>query len=185
MKKVLFISTLFLASCFTSSKIIPLKGSYPSLPIVITTDKDFNTVWDKLIDLFAQKGIPIKLIDRSSGLILCERSLLKTTVEDKKGVLEDNTAWIVVPKEHNPALNRDIAITGSTSGVYSKKMIPNDVNGEWNVRVKSESGKTSINVNIVNVKFEDFGANGYSKLLNVSSYKSTGIFEKIISDEIK
>lgn len=180
-----FTTTMILSSCSYQGMPISLKGTYAKRPIQITSDKDFSTVWDKLIDLFAQKGLPIKIIDRSSGLIVCDRTLLKTTVENKNGELEDNEAWIVVPKVHDPGTNRDVAITGTTSGVYSKKMIPRDASGEWNVRVKSENGTTVINVNIVNVKVEDYTSNGYSKNIPVESYQSTGVFEKVIIDAIK
>lgn len=178
------ITSIVLSSCF-SSKIIPLKGKYPSLPIQVTTEKDFAFVWDKIIDLFAQRGLPIKIIDRSSGLIICDKTVLKTTIENSKGLLDDNEAWIVVPKTHDPGLNRDVAVSGSSSGVYSKKMLPNDVNGEWNVRVKSENGKTLVNVNIVNVRYEDYNGQGYSKNINIQSFASTGVFEKLILDSIK
>ena len=127
------LASMLLSSCSYQVMPISLKGTYAKRPIQITSDKDFNTVWSKLIDLFAQKGLPIKIIDRSSGLIICDKTLLKTTVEDKNGQLEDSEAWIVVPKVHDSGTGRDVAITGTTSGVYSKKMIPRDANGEWNV----------------------------------------------------
>lgn len=192
MKVLLFAASLLLFSCGTT-KMIPLRGTYPPMPIQITTDKSVDYVWDKLVDLFAQKGLPIKIIDRSSGLIVSDKTVLKTTVEESNGRLQDNTSWIVVPTEKDRSLNRNIAITGTTSGVYSKMMIPRDVNGEWNVRVKKlESGVTVINVNIVNVTFMDYvatglGTPGYYKdvPLNISLYKSTGVFEKMITDLIK
>ena len=190
--KYLIIVTLFFCSCGTT-KLIPLRGTYPAMPIQITTDKSVEYVWDKLVDVFAQKGLPIKIIDRSSGLIVSDKSLLKTTIEESNGQLQDNTAWIVVPKQHDASLNRTVAITGTTSGPYSKQLIPRDVTGEWNVRVKKlENGTTVINVNIVNLTFSDYVATGlgtpgyYKELpLNASLYKSTGVFERLITDLIK
>jgi len=190
--KYLIIVALLLSSCGTT-KVIPLRGSYPAMPIQIPTDKSVEYVWDKLVDLFAQKGLPIKIIDRSSGLIISDKSILKTTIEENNGQLLDNTAWIVVTKKHDAGLNRTVAVTGTVSGAYSKQMVPRDVTGEWNVRVKkSESGTTIINVNIVNVTFSDYistglGTPGYYKDLPLNSayYKSTGTFEKLITDLIK
>lgn len=183
---LLLLTAIIATSCGTI-KTIPLKGNYPTMPTVINSNKHFEEVWDKLIDLFAQKGLSIKVIDRSSGLIVSDRSLLKTTIEDTKGIIEDPTAWVVVPKEHNPISGRDEAVSGSSSGVYAKKMIPNDVIGDWNVRIKKNTdGTTSINVNIVNVRYEDIapGAN-YKKEFNLYSYKSTGVFENLIYSAIK
>ena len=98
-KLLLIISVSLLTSC--ASKVIPLKGSYPTTPIEITSTKSFDDVWDNLVDMFAQKGLSIKIIDRSSGLIVSDRSKLSTTIENKKGGLQDPTAFIVVPKTMN------------------------------------------------------------------------------------
>ena len=190
--RYLIIAALLLSSCGTTKE-IPLKGTYPAMPIQISTDKSVDYVWDKLIDLFAQRGLPIKIIDRSSGLIVSDKSILKTTIEENNGQLQDNSAWIVVTKKLDAGLNRTVPITGTTSGAYSKQMVPRDVTGEWNVRVKkSENGSTVINVNIVNVTFSDYVATGlgtpgyYKDLpLNASFYKSTGTFERLITDLIK
>ena len=188
MKKIayLVVATIFLNSCATT-KIIPLKGVYAEMPIEIKSNLSFDAVWDKLIDLFAQKGLAIKIIDRSSGLIISDRSLLKTTTEDSKGKIDDPTAWIVVPKQKNPSTGREEPISGTSSGVYAKKMIPNDVIGDWNVRIKKlDDGKTSINVNIVNVRYEDIApGSGYKKEFNLYGYKSTGVFENLITNTIK
>ena len=55
-----------------------------------------------------------------------------------------------------------------------------------------ENGTTVINVNIVNLTFSDYVATGlgtpgyYKELpLNASLYKSTGVFERLITDLIK
>ena len=78
----------FVASCAsTKINVIPLKGTYPVTPIQITTEKKFDEVWEKLVDVFAQKGLSIKIIDRSSGLIVSDRSLLTATVENNDGSL--------------------------------------------------------------------------------------------------
>lgn len=45
-----------------------LTGSYQEAPTVISSSRSFDKVWDTTIDYFAQKGISISTIDRSSGL---------------------------------------------------------------------------------------------------------------------
>ena len=101
-----------------SSKIIPLSGKYPNEPFQAKTSKNFQTVWDNLIDLFAQKGLSIKIIDKSSGLITSERTILTTTVEKKNGKLLNPLAYIVVPQIYEPGpdkyfpINKCSEVTG-------------------------------------------------------------------------
>lgn len=188
MKKVLAIllSTIILASC--SIKEIPIAGTYQKTPVVITSTKSFDQVWDKLIDLFAQRGISIKLIDRSSGLIVSDKTVLQATIEDKNGSLVEPRALIVVPKYKDGSTGRYLPITGSISGPYATKVDANPVYGDWNVRIKKTDTGCTINVNIVNVFFYERVNVGYSAIeqaRTVSKYQTTGIFENDIANFIK
>ena len=58
------------------------------------------------------------------------------------------------------------------------------VYGDWNVRIKAGSNGTTINVNIVNLTYESV-VNKISTQKQLNSFKSTGVFENIISDLIK
>ncbi|MBS1921368.1 MAG: hypothetical protein JST17_14040 [Bacteroidetes bacterium] len=170
---ILFFAALFLAAC--NVKTIPIKGSYLKPPYVLTTSSPFENVWDKLIDLFAQKGLPIRIIDKSSGLITSDRAILQTTIETKEGKLKDPAAFIVIPQIYDPGSRK-----------YSPISKYADVSGEWNVRVKQSDGQTTINVNIVNVRYQSWDA--YHKVnrdLILSEYQSTGVFEKLIAEKIK
>lgn len=163
---------------FPSCKInyVPLKGSYPENPIVSYSDKSRDRVWDNIIDLFAQKGISIKIIDKSSGLIISEPIKLKWSYEDKSGhVIKPDALVAVWATKHN--------------GDY---LDPHSVSGEWNIRIKEANGKTAINVNIVNVKHEELdpGSTMRRAFYTLEDYptgavKSTGVFEKSITDYIK
>lgn len=154
-------------------KIIPLKGNYPDKPYEIIVDKSKDKVWDNIIDLFAQKGLSIKIIDRSSGLIISERTALTWTYEDKNGKLENLSAWAVVPKIYDPGANRIV-------GYYN-------VSGDWNIRIKdAQDGKTVLNVNLVNITSE----NPYKSYLSqatspIPGAKTTGVFEELIAIAIK
>ena len=164
------VATLLLTGC--AYKITPLKGTYLDKPFEIISDKSKDQVWDKLIDFFAQKGLSIKIIDRSSGLIISDRSALTWTFEDSKGKVIDPLAWIVIEKTVDPGPNKVIK--------------PSSVAGDWNVRIKELSNnKTSINVNLVNIKAK----REYVSKYGVSEYEikalSTGNFEKLISEQIK
>jgi len=166
MRKLLLLSLL--ASC--SYKTIPLKGSYLEKPYSIETSTSSDKVWDKLIDLFAQKGLSIKIIDRASGLIISERAAFGYTTEDKNGKLKDPTAFIVVPQMYNPGNRMTIPVC-------------ENLVAEWNVRIKTQGDKTLINVNVVNVVRNVSGV--YLANNSCPQAKSTGVFERIIADAIK
>jgi hypothetical protein len=154
---------------------IPLKGTYPETPYQIKSSKSFQAVWDNLIDLFAQKGLSIKIIDKSSGLITSERSILTTTIEKIDGSLENPKAFIVVPQIYQPGPMRYVPIINDSK-----------VTGEWNVRIKELEGLTIINVNFVNLQYsinDIFTSTSKQEIL--TNYKSTGVFERQISDLIK
>lgn len=181
--KLITLSILALQSC--AVKEIPVKGTYPSTPMVFSSTQSFDKVWDNLVDLFAQKGFSIKIIDRSSGLIVSQRSLLTATMEDKNGKPVDPSAIIVVP---SIKLNgRIVPVTGTSVGPYAteKQIKALPVYGDWNVRVKSTATGSTINVNITNVIYENILSTKVLIPISISGYKSTGIFEKELSEIIK
>lgn len=184
--------TIILAICLTgcTDKLYPIKGQYPNTPIEIPTSNNFDQVWEKLIDMFAQQGLSIKIIDRTSGLIISDRSLLQTTIEDTKGRLIDTSAFIVIQTHRNPISGLTEPITGyspklPTKG-HSREVQP--VSGDWNVRVKKSESGCIINVNLTNIRFEQTLAGYYGKAptpIVISAFRSTGVFEKTIADIIK
>ncbi|WP_462261618.1 hypothetical protein [Ferruginibacter sp.] len=181
----LIFSIIALQSCSTVKE-IPVKGTYPETPMVFSSSQSFDKVWDNLVDLFAQKGFSIKIIDRSSGLIISQRSLLSATMEDKNGKPVDPSAIIVVPSIK--ANGRIVPVTGTNVGPYAteKQIRALPVYGDWNVRVKSTATGSTINVNITNVIYEN-NLSGARILtpISISGYKSTGVFEKELSEIIK
>lgn len=189
-----FLIVILISSC-TSSKIIPIQGNYPDQPIEVRSDSDFEVVWSKLVDIFAQRGLSIKIIDKSSGLIISDRTILKTTIEDEKGRIQDSTAYIVIPTTKDQATGKRIPVTGFTSEL-PKKGFPrrvNDVSGDLNVRVKRDGNGTVINVNLVNIKYDPYSSSILkksssstdSKPLEIRNYESTGVFENWLASMIK
>lgn len=157
----------FVVGCTVQN--VPLNGRYLEKPFEIITDKSFETVWSNIIDLFAQKGLSIKVIDKSSGLITSEKTSLLSnySFEKDNGLLENPDAWVVI--------NRS-TYAGTT-------LPPQVLSGEWNVRIKSiENNKTSININLTNINGSYRSAGGqYAAAMNVEyTGKSTGKFEQII-----
>lgn len=178
MKRVTYVALLIFLFNSCSYKTIYLKGSYQTKPFETVTTSSLNEVWDKLIDLFAQKGLGIKLIDKSSGLIVAHNSLVPVTRENEKGQLVDPTAWVVSTSIYEP---------GSRKYYY-----PTTASVEWNVRIKDlGNNTTSINVNMVNIlantvvtQINPVFVSGTSTSVNTAAV-STGVFEKIIADLIK
>lgn len=166
---ILLCCLLLLSSC--SLKFYPLKGQYPATPIIGYSDKSFDKVWDNIIDLFSQQGLSIKIIDRSSGLIISTQGKLKASYENKKGELYIPKAYVVV--EQNNMESEE-----------NRKAPLFEVLGEWNIRIKNENGRTSININIVNITSERPGYGGRVERFDPHAH-TTGYFEKMIFDIIK
>lgn len=161
--------SVVLISC--SVKTIPLKGEYEKGSYTGQSSRSKDAVWESIIDFFAVKGIPIKLIDRSSGLIISDRSEMTYTHENSKGELMDKTAWIVLEKTIDPG---------------SRKIIKfYNVTAEWNIRIKDSDGKTSINVNLVNPTHTAFFGEGKVVGFKQGSFQSTGVFERQVYEIIE
>lgn len=156
------IAGFLIALCFISCAPLKpgqLKGKYNDPPYVIISEKSKDQVWDNIIDLFAQTGIGIRIIDRSSGLIISnERTSLTVTYEKKNGELKDPTAYIVAASLVKPG-----------SPTYYPAI---SASGEWNIRIKEQDGKTLINVNLLNIRVE------YPPMLNPVAGTYTDKYEK-------
>lgn len=172
MFKILTVSFVIFSLTSCGIKVIPIKGTYQNVPFEIETEKSFDQVWDNVVDLFAKKGLSIVVIDRSSGLIVSKPGSLIYTYENSNGQLLNPNAWVVIPK---------IIDKGSNKVVKNAT-----VQGEWNVRIKEKNGKTVINVNLVNITASVMSFNTMNPYFEVlTDAKSTGVFEKYISEFIK
>lgn len=171
MKLLVFTFLILACSCLTTKR-LPLKGNYFTPPFVITTATPKDLVWDKLIDLFAQNGLSIKIIDRSSGLITSEAARLSWSNETKNGELVNKDAIVAVPQK-----------------IFNGKTVKYDViTGEWNVRIKAGiKDSTIINVNIVNIKetYYSIDNKSFPIITNLPTARSTGVFERTIVNAIK
>ena len=194
MKLFTLAALLLLFSCRTA-KVIPLKGNYEKTPVIYTSEKPVNEIWDNLIDLFAQRGLPIKFTDKNSGLIISDNMALTATWEDKNGTLLHPDANIVVRKIYNVAANAVLPET--RSGTLKKSKQPDECRAEWNVRLKANGSGTSININLVHVQYERTqsterrGADGLYQYgsrivwVNLDYFETTGTFERMIYEKIK
>ena len=182
---LLLFSVVILSSCY-SVKVTAIKGSYPNTPMIFNSDQTFEKTWDKLVDVFAQKGLSIHVIDKSSGIITCEASRLTYTTEDKNGKVNNASAYIVVP--YIILMQRKYPIVSASYGtnITSKEMYSNSVYGSWNVRIKANGAGSIINVNISNINYSKALTLKNPNIINtLYDYKSTGVFEKELADLIK
>lgn len=174
MKKALFI-LLFLSSC--APKIIPLKSTYDVKPFELTTPSDFETVWGKIIEMFAKKGIGVKIIDKSSGFIVAQNTSAPITTENKYGKLVDSTAWAVTPKLYDP---------GTRKYYYAKEGTI-----EWNIYIKRNTDNTTtININLIDIStVTSVYSLGNIVAPTAKTFKTraltTGVFEKQVAEQIK
>jgi hypothetical protein len=174
MKKFLPIFLLF-ASC--APKLIPLKNNYDTKPFELTTSSDFETVWGKIIEMFAKKGIGVKIIDKSSGFIVAQNTTAPITTEDKNGKLLNPNAWAVTQKLYDP---------GSRKYFYAKEGTI-----EWNIYIKRNiDNTTTININLIDVTtVTSVYSLGYTVAPTTKTFKTraltTGVFEKQIAEQIK
>ncbi|WP_259016678.1 hypothetical protein [Emticicia fluvialis] len=165
MKKILYQFAVLLAvtSCSFNA---PLKGKYQETPFITFSDKSKEEVWSKVIDIFAQKGITINVIDKSSGLIVsAEHSFRESASVEVNGAPSDPKSWVV----YNPY------------GIGKVSSRPTKLTGNFNVRLKEDGKRTSININLTNLKGL-YDAQGYNHQYEV---RSTGVFEKEFAEMLK
>ena len=169
MKKALM--TVIVLALLSSCTVHKLIGSYDKV-ITQNVDSEFDKVWGKVIDVFAQKGIPINVIDKSSGLIVSNKFPipLSMVTKEKGGVPSDKNAFLVIPS--------------TISRVLLHSYLVDEASGSFNVRVKkNESGKVVININLVNVESKFVPNDRRRSPIDILA-KSTGVFEKKMIDLI-
>jgi hypothetical protein len=170
MKQLLLIIFLSASGCYSMQ---PIKGKYPEPPFQMETKQSFDKVWEKVVDVFSERNIPIKIIDKNSGIIVSEKVEMVTTGEDRKGVLLKKTAFIVVPSYYDPGAKK---IT-TTYLIDSYK-------GSITVRVKQRENEILVVISISEVTAQSYMNGKIENGTNIT-YKSTGVFEKMFFDLIK
>ena len=66
-----------------SPKIVTVKNKYAEKNFEAISDSPKDKVWDNIIEFFAKRGLSIRIIDRSSGLIISNEMSLPTTHENE------------------------------------------------------------------------------------------------------
>ncbi len=110
----------------------------PIDPVVISTNLSKEQVWQRLVGLFVGNSIPIKLMDKSSGLIQSERLGLGSHYALKHA--DDSLAWALSETVKSPEGD-------------SFYLFPQIINGELQVYVQETAdGKPLLSVNLMNLK---------------------------------
>lgn len=166
MKKLITFITvsILLQSCASGSE-IGLKGNYQN-PNTFYFDRNENEVWSGLMAVLCDKGMSVKSMDKSSGVIFGDKYDFtnQSSAENAKGQLVNKDAFIV---------SQYVVFTGTNY------ILPNQISADWNIRIFKAEGKTALKVSVKNI------VSKYT-LSQSSIYdaKSTGNFEKLIADSI-
>lgn len=172
----LFTISTFLTSCFTV-KTYPIKGTYQNryTDTVVNTNKE--AIWNKIIDFCSQNGLSIKVIDRSSGVIVFDKVGTSCTYEknDSTTELMNDNAWLVVPKQYQ--LN-----------AYPHILSPSSVSAEWNLRVKEVTNDSFlIEIYLIYARHQTTYSTKYDKYMvdhELNAY-SRGLMENHLLSFIK
>ncbi len=109
----------------------------PIDPVVITVNLPKEQVWQRVMDLFVANSIPIKLMDKSSGLIQSERLGLGSHYALKHA--DDSLAWALC----------DAVKSSEGDSFY---LFPQVINTELQVYVRETAdGKVLLSLNLMNM----------------------------------
>lgn len=165
---------IFLSSCAAKLMVKQLSGQYQDEPFYVFTTKSYDKTWNIMIDFFAKKGIAITTVDKSTGLIVARNQFTTATwTHEENG------------KPINPEAYLVVSTCGYMKGYTYKDFHPQVVEGDWNVRIREESGgRVSVNINLYNLavkgKAEYIGARYYPNPCTFIA-KSTRVFEKSLA----
>lgn len=166
MKKLILLLVVVscLQSCITIGT-IGIKGKYQEGPVKMEVNNSYDETWNKVIDFISDIGLNVKMVDKSSGLVISDPTSFsgKTSVEDKSGKILNSDAYIVTSRTNDPNVSNPIRLASAS----------------YNLRVKeTSSGKSVVSVLLYNITVTG----------TVDTYphkgKSTGNFEKWILDNL-
>jgi hypothetical protein len=154
----------------------PLNGEYTKTHFESTSTKSKDQIWSSVLDFFIEKGIIIKVMDKSSGYILSEPfSLLNSyTREYENGKPIDKNAAIVI---------------GDISEGLTSKKNPHLLTANVSVRLIEKEGQTNISISLLDLKCQYYSIrqNRQENITNTinTPAKSTGVFENQLLSAIK
>ncbi len=167
--KILGILTLLLV-------LLPACGSYKSqlsntysAQNSFSTDKNFDYVWDNVIDFFAINGIPVTNIEKASGFITASGIKFENnyTVEKQDDRRYNPNAYFVIPTNNFDRV---------------------EITANFNVRVRKNKDNTiTVSVNLPNLKGTIYKRDKLvtgQLMPNSVEVASTGVFEQQLFEQI-
>ena len=123
-----------ISSCVPDS--MPLKGTYDTLTLEITTTKSVDQTWSTITDLFTTQGLGIEAIDKEKGLITSKKTpfIATYTFENQNGQLQVPEALVVLRRA---ARNEE------------QKWIPKSIYSKWSVQITAGAKGTVIKIDPV------------------------------------
>lgn len=173
MKKILIallVVVVSLQSCV--QRIVPLMGKYQEGSVKSKINSPIEDVWESIVDVIAETGASVKIIDKSSGLIMADAHSFKglLTTEDRTGKIINPNAFIVMEK---------------TSYGFGLEDVPKNAIATWNFRVKEDGdGSSIVGVNLHSIQIKLWYLDKNETKFILLRGESTGNFEKWLIDSV-
>lgn len=166
--KSLLIAVVFVVSLKCSAQEIKFKNTYSKLPFQLTVKSSIDSVYNRLLYFINENGYKIHNQSKDNGSMITDRFNARWTYE-KKSVLNDSTAIIVVPMYHNKN-NNTIYPVPKWNGILS---------AELNLEIQQKDDSVLISFNIVNVQHAVYNSkDGNTQYVPFNNFNSTGYLEK-------
>jgi hypothetical protein len=159
---------ILLLACGCNPVGVLLKGNYSDQPTLIFSTKSIDSSWSNLNELFTRKGLAIKKIDTTNGLIITKEIPINAayTFENKDGQLENPEAWVVLTKVFNK----------------KKQWKPKRIYGQWSIQISElEPGTSTIKIEptVMCTFFPNFFTSMHTQA------QSTGELEELVAKHFK
>lgn len=160
----LCVIVLSLQGCVTIGT-VRIKGKYQEGPIRMEVAKSYDETWNKVIDFISDIGLNVKMVDKSSGLVISDPTSFfgQTSIEDKDGKMINPKAYIVTSRTNDPNVKNPIKNTTASYNLRVKEITP---------------GKSVVSVLLYNINVQ-----GYSDVF-IHEGRSTGNFERWVLDNL-
>lgn len=154
---VAFLPLLLQASCI-ASYVPPTTAAAPRVGTEVSAS--FGKTWDAVIDVFAERNIGIKTLDRSSGLVVAENGSVRPA---------DGKAWADCGKFPS-------AMRGSPAEAATIASV-----ATFNILVRGDSTRATVKATV------QFSAPALKTVMNQPNGEcvSLGIWEQGVEDQIK
>ncbi|WP_149241484.1 hypothetical protein [Dyadobacter sp. 32] len=159
MKKTIILCLIALQGC---NHVVPLKGNYQDIAASAVISKPPSAVWETVLDIIAERGYPVKFIDKESGILISDNISLNdhSSFETRTGTLYKPDAYIAAERFSNE---------------YPTEARKYKMGATWTVRLKKLTDSTTLaKARLDQVTIDAYELNG----------KSTGKFEKWLLDEL-